>query len=192
MSNACLTNPFVFWIKQTIMKIVHKIIPAMALISGSFFSYRANAQTSSSSKIGCISLTELLSAMPEFKRADTSLARFRDTLEQEFEAMRTEYAEQARRLSSPDTAKYTPVQLDIKRQNLAELLAKIQGFDANAGQLFNQKRSILLLPIQKRAEDAIQQVSKDNGYAFVFEKDNLHVYPYSADILPLVKKKLGL
>jgi len=47
-------------------------------------------------------------------------------------------------------------------------------------------------PIQKKAEDAIQAVSRDNGYAFVFEKDNLHVYPPSTDILPLVKKKLGL
>lgn len=173
------------------MQIVHKIVPVLALICGVFFSYRANAQTSSS-KIGCISITELLNVMPEFKKADTTLARFRDTLEQQFEAMRTEYAEQAGLLSGPDTAKYTPTQLVIKRQTLSELLAKIQGFDANAGQLFNQKRSVLLLPIQKKAEDAIQQVSKDNGYAFVFEKDNLHVYPPSTDILPLVKKKLGL
>jgi outer membrane protein len=106
--------------------------------------------------------------------------------------MKAEYTQQANILSSPDTAKYTPAQLVIKRQTLSELLARIQGFDADAGQLFNQKRSALLQPIQRRAEAAIQQVSKDNGYAFVFEKDNLHVYPPSTDILPLVKKKLGL
>ncbi|MBN9382129.1 MAG: OmpH family outer membrane protein [Chitinophagaceae bacterium] len=168
-----------------------KNTPILVLITCFFFSLNSNAQTSSS-KIGCISITELLNVMPEFKKADTTLAKFRDTLEQQFEAMRTEYAEQANLLAGPDTTKYTPTQLVIKRQTLAELLAKIQGFDANAGQLFNQKRSILLLPIQKKAEDAIQQVSKDNGYAFVFEKDNLHVYPPSTDILPLVKKKLGL
>jgi len=143
-------------------------------------------------KMACISFNDLLTSMPEYKRADTSLARFRDTLEQQFEAMKTEYTEQAGRLSGPDTAKYTPPQLRIKREALSELLARIQGFETDAGQLFNQRRSALLLPIQRKAEDAIQQVSKDNGYAFVFEKDNLHVYPPSADILPLVKKKLGL
>ena len=165
---------------------------ALMLISGLvFLSPRSQAQVASS-KMGCISLTELLSAMPEFKKADTTLAKFRDTLEQKFDALKTEYTEQASFLSSPDTVKYTPAQLGIKKQTLSELLAKIQGFDADAGQLFNQKRSALLLPIQKKAENAIQQVSKDNGYAFVFEKDNLHVYPPSADILPLVKKKLGL
>jgi outer membrane protein len=173
------------------MKIIPKIIPVLALTCSLFFSRHADAQTTSS-KIGCISFTELLNIMPEFKRADTTLAKYRDTLEQEFEAMKAEYAEKAAFFSSPDTVKYTPPQIMIKKQSLTGLLAKIQGFEADAGQLFNQKRSILLLPIQKKAEDAIQQVSKDNGYAFVFEKDNLHVYPPSTDILPLVKKKLGL
>jgi len=173
------------------MNIIHKTTPILVLICSLFFSRHANGQTTSS-KIACISFTELLNIMPEFKRADTTLARFRDTLELEFDALKSEYTEKATFLSSPDTIKYTPQQLVIKKQTLAELLARIQGFDANAGQLFNQKRSALLLPIQKKAEDAIQQVSRDNGYAFVFEKDNLHVYPPSTDILPLVKKKLGL
>lgn len=148
--------------------------------------------THAQSKFGCISLTEVLNAMPEFKKADTTLAAYRTSLEQNFEAMRTEYTERATQLSSPDTAKYTLPQLTIKRQGLTELLAKIQGYEAEAGQLFNQKRSDLLAPIQKKAEDAIQQVSRDNGYAFVFEKDNLHSYPLAADLLPLVKKKLGI
>jgi outer membrane protein len=57
--------------------------------------------------------------------------------------------------------------------------------------VFN-KRQALLLPIQKKASDAIKAVSKDYGYAFILEKDVLHVFPPSEDILPLVKKRLGL
>jgi outer membrane protein len=143
-------------------------------------------------KFACISFNELLSAMPEFKKADTTLAQYRTTLQQNFEAMKNEYTEQANLLTSKDTSKFTASQLGIKRQSLNQLLAKIQGFESEAGQLFNEKRNALLQPIQKKAEDAIQQVSKDNGYAFVFEKDNLHAYPPSTDILPLVKKKLGI
>ena len=47
------------------------------------------------------------------------------------------------------------------------------------------------MPETQKAEEAIRQVSKENGYAYVFEKDNLHCYPPGDDILPLVKKKLA-
>jgi outer membrane protein len=144
------------------------------------------------SKTGCISFNELLNAMPDYKRADTALAKYRDTLELEYDAYRTEYAEQESLLKSADTAKYTGAQLRLKRSSLAEILSKIQGYEEEAGSLLNQKRQLLLLPIQKKASAAIEAVSKENGYAFILEKDALHVYPPSEDILPLVKKRLGL
>jgi outer membrane protein len=150
------------------------------------------ATTFAQNKLGCISMNELMTAMPEFKKADTTLAQYRTALEQEFESYKTQYNEQAVLLTSRDTTKFTKPQLDLKRKSLAQLLAKLQGYDEEAGQLLNQKRSSLLLPIQKKAEDAIQQVSKDNGYSFVFEKESLHAFPSSEDILPLVKKRLGL
>ena len=149
------------------------------------------AQTAAG-KMGCISMNELLNAMPEVKKADTTLAEYRVALQQQFEAYKADYSKEAVLLSSRDTAKFTRPQLDVRRQSLADLLAKLQGYDQYAGQLLDQKRTDLFLPIQKKAEDAIHQVSQDNGYAFVFEKDNLHVYPPSDDILPLVKKRLNL
>jgi len=151
-----------------------------------------SAQTPAQNKMGCISMNELLSAMPEVKKADTTLAEYRTALQEQFDAYKADYNKEFILLSSRDTAKFTKPQLVVKRQSLADLLAKLQGYDQEAGQLLEQKRSDLFLPIQKKAEDAIRQVSHDNGYAFVFEKDNLHVYPSSDDILPLVKKRLGL
>jgi outer membrane protein len=150
--------------------------------------FRANAQ----GKTAIVSISEVIDAMPETKKADSTLAQYKTQLEQQFEAYKSEYTEQANFLSSADTAKYSRPVIILKRQTLAELLGRIQGYEQEAGALFNQRRSALFVPIQKRAEDAIQQVSKENGYAFVFEKEGLHVYPPSADILPLVKKKLGL
>ena len=160
------------------------------LFTGALFSL--HTRVAAQGKTGCISMSEVIEAMPETKKADSALAKYKAELEQQFEAYQAEYSEQARFLSSADTAKYTQPQRNLKRQSLAELLGKLQGYEQEAGNLFNQKRSALLLPIQKKAEDAIQQVSKENGYAFIFEKEGLHVYPPSADILPLVKKKLGL
>jgi len=172
---------------------MQKTVLSLILIGGLLVAgFRTVAQNSTSSKMGCISFNELLTAMPEFKKADTLLEAYRVKLEEQFEAMKSEYNDQLSKLTGPDTARFTEPQRALKKQNLSELVAKIQGFDQQAGVLLNQKRSSLLEPIQRRAEDAIQAVSKDNGYAFVFEKDNLHVYPPSTDILPLVKKKLGL
>jgi len=160
------------------------------LFTGAFFSL--TTRSAAQGKTACVSISEVLDAMPETKKADSALNLFKSELEQRYVAYQSEYNEQANFLHSPDTAKYTRPQMDLKKKTLAELLSKLQGYDQEAGALFSQRRSALLMPIQKKAEDAIQQVSKENGYAFVFEKENLHVYPPSADILPLVKKKLGL
>ena len=143
-------------------------------------------------KFACISFNELVNSMPETKKADTTLAQYQAALEQQFETMKTDYTTQATELTSSDTGKFTKPQLELKRRSLAELLGKIQGFDQEAGNLLNQKRSDLFAPIQRKAEDAITQVAHDNSYAYVFEKDNLHYYPPGDDILPLVRKKLGL
>ncbi len=143
-------------------------------------------------KLACVSISEVIGAMPETRKADTTLAQYQEALQQQFDAYKAEYTQQASLLGSPDTAKFTKPQLDLKRRSLSEVLQKIQGFEQEAGTLLEQKKTALFQPIQKKAEDAIQQVSRDNGYAYVFEKEGLHVYPPSDDILPLVKKRLGL
>ncbi len=143
-------------------------------------------------KTGCISLNELLTAMPEYKKADTTMAQYQDGLQQQFEAYKAEYNEQLRVLSSADTSKFSKVQLEVKRKALGDLYTRIQGFNQEANGLIDQKRQALLLPIQKKAADAIQLVAKESGYGFIIEKEVLHAYPATEDILPLVKKKLGL
>jgi outer membrane protein len=143
-------------------------------------------------KIGYISFNELLVAMPEFKKADTTLAEYRSALAQRFEEFKEEYSVKLKEITGPDTSKLTKVQMELKKKTLSELLVKLQGYDEEAGNMLTQKRNELLLPIQKKAEDAIQQVAKDNGYAYVMEKEGLHVFPASDDVLPLVKKKLGI
>lgn len=168
---------------------MRKISVILFLIGGLL---SAGSRSAAQTKTGCISFNELLTAMPEFKKADTLLARYKDTLEERFDAYKTEYDEQASLLSSRDTTKFSTAQLVIKRQSLAEILSRLQGFNQEATTLLEQKKQLLLFPIQKKASDAIQAVSKEYGYAFVLEKDVLHVYPPSEDILPLVKKRLGI
>jgi outer membrane protein len=166
-----------------------KIVTIVLVVVGMLV---ANSQTQAQTKIGYISLNELIVAMPEYKKADTSMMDYQTALNQNFEDMKKEFTEQDSLLGSKDTVKYTKAQLELKRKNLGEMYLKLQGWQQQAQQLYQQKQQELLSPIQKKAQDVIQNVAKENGYTFVLAKEALLYYPSAEDLMPLAKKKLGL
>jgi len=166
-----------------------KIVTIVLVVAGlTVASNQSHAQT----KFGFISLSELIASMPEAKKADSNLQDYSAALNQNFEEQKREFNEQDSLLSSKDTVKYTKAQLTVKRQNLAELYVKLQGYQQQASQLYQQHQQELVAPIQKKALEATQSVAKENGYTYVFLKDALLVSPPAEDLLPLVKKKLGI
>jgi outer membrane protein len=167
-----------------------KIVTVAAVVAGLVFGM--GNHVFAQAKIGYISLNEVITAMPEFKKADSSLAEFRAALAQNFEDQKREFNEQDSLLTSKDTAKYTKAQLEIKRKNLGEFYVKLQGYEQQAGQQFQQKQQELVAPIQKKAVEAVQAVAKENGYTYVFTRDALLAYPPADDLSALVRKKLGI
>jgi outer membrane protein len=176
---------------RTFKKIRHMAKTILSLLFAAFL-LCTGVPTYAQNKFACISLNELINAMPETKKADTALVQYQAALQQEFDDMKSDYTTQATELSSRDTVKFTIGQLEVKRQDLADLLKKIQGFDQEASNLLSQKRSDLFAPIQRKAMDAINQVAQADKYTYVFQKESLQVFPPSTDILPQVEKKLGL
>ena len=152
----------------------------------------AGNSTQAQMKVGYISLQELIPTMPEYKKADTALNEYQNALGQNFEDMRREFSEKDSLLNSKDSLKYTAAQKEIKKREVTELYQKLQGWQQQAQQLYQQKQQDLISPIQKKAVDAIQQVAKENGYTYVLNKETLLVSPPAEDLLPLVKKKLGI
>lgn len=149
-----------------------------------------NAQTT---KIGAINLAEVIPYMPEYKKADTAMNEFQTALQQQYQDMVNEYQSQSAELSGKDSVKYNAAQLEVKRRQLNDLLTKLQAWNQTAQQMSQQKNDELMAPIKKKALDAVNAVAKENGYSWVISKDEkLLVSPASDDILPLVKKKLGL
>lgn len=151
-----------------------------------------NSNVNAQTKIGYVSLAEFLPAMPEYKKADTSLQDYRTALAQNFDDMKKELDEQENLLNSKDTAKYTKAQLELKRKAYGELYIKVSGYQQQAQEQFQQKQQELIAPVQKKALEAIQNVAKENGYTYVLQKEALYAYPLADDLLPLVKKKLGI
>jgi outer membrane protein len=166
-----------------------KLVTLCLLAVGLMAASHVNAQT----KIGYISIQELIVAMPEFKKADTALAEYQNALNQQYGDMVQEFNEKDSLLSSKDTVKYTKAQLEVKRRDLGQLYLKLQGWNQQAQQLYQQKEQELLQPVQKKAMDAIQAVAKESGFTYVFSREALVVPPpTSDDLLPLVKKRLGV
>lgn len=166
-------------------KIVAIVVMVMGLVA-------AADQTKAQAKFGYISSDEVIRSMPELKKVDTSLNDFQNALGQQFEDMKREYLEQDSVLNSKDTLKYTKAQLELKRKNIGEIYLKLQGWNNQAQQLLQQKQQELITPLQKKATDAIQAVAKEGGYSYVFIKEAVLVSPPADDLLPLVKKKLGI
>src|SRR5579863_9129094 len=134
----------------------------VSVIAVAFVAILATNQVHAQTKIGYINLGELISVMPESKKADTAFNEFRNSLQQQLLEYQNEYYEQDSILKSKDTAKFTRPQLEVKRRNLLDLQIKLQGFNDQAQQQMQQKQQELLAPIQKKAIDAIQAVAKES------------------------------
>jgi len=72
---------------------------------------------------------------------------------------------------------------------------KIEQYRYDAQARAQQKQEEILSPIIDKAKSAIQTTAKENGYTYIFDT-SVGVLLYwpetSDDILPLVKKKLGI
>jgi outer membrane protein len=81
-----------------------------------------------------------------------------------------------------------------KERELQDMGARIQEFQENAEKKLQDRQQEVLKPIIDRAKKAIEDVAKENGYTYIFDTSvgALLYQQDSEDILPLVKKKLGL
>jgi outer membrane protein len=93
-------------------------------------------------------------------------------------------------------AQMTKLNRDTKMQEIQSLQERIEAYQQSASTDLQQKQEQLLTPIIERAEKAIQEVCVEEGYAYILDssksKNVILAINSSNDILPLVKKKIGL
>ena len=107
-------------------------------------------------------------------------------MQEELQNKYTDYQERKAQLSE--------LLRSTKEQEIRDLDQRIQTYQQSAQQRLQDKEKELLQPIIDRAKQAISDVAKENGYTYVFDTSAgaLLYQQDSDDILPLVKKKLGL
>lgn len=145
-------------------------------------------------KFGHINSNELLSVMPERDSARIELQSYSQMLQQEMEAMQTEYQNKVNTYLEKQEA-YSDLVKQSKETEIQEMQRRVQEFQATAQQDYQQKEAEIFQPIMDKARAAIEKVAKANGFTYVFDLGAggvLYFSEKSIDILPLVKKELGI
>jgi outer membrane protein len=157
----------------------------LSLVAFTFLS--ASAQN----KIGFISQEDLINSMPEADKVNAALQDYQASLVQQGQDYNSELQEKDS-IFIRDSAKLSPAAKELRRNDLIALYQKVQGWQQTMQQMINDKEQALLVPIRQKAMQAIRDVAKENGYAYVFEQQAVIISPQGDDLLPLVKKKLGI
>lgn len=151
----------------------------------------AAGEVKAQSKIGYISSQELVSVMPETRKADSALQDLKNALIQSATDKQNAFYAAVEKYNK-DSLTYTAAVKAVKKTELTKMGQDLSGEEERIQQQLQQKQQELLGPINKKAYDAVQTVAKENGYGYVFEKEALLVAPPGDDILPLVAKKLNI
>ena len=162
-----------------------KLIVAGVMALGIF---NASAQNT---KIGYISLDELIGVMPEAEKADGELKEYQASLAQQGQDMMKEFGDKDS-LFVKDSAKLSPSMREIKRNELIALYQKVQGWNQQAQDMYQQKAQEKIAPLREKALATIKEVAKENGYAYILDATTVIVGPPGEDLIGLVKKKMGI
>lgn len=145
------------------------------------------------SKIGHVNSQQLIGMMPEAKLAQDSLEMYAKSLRAQFEKMDAELQQMAKEYQE-GAEQMADI---VKEAKLNEYAAKQKGltdFQTKANQAIAKREQELFAPIANKAMEAIKKVAKANGYNYILDQaqGNLLYDSESDNILPLVKKELGL
>ncbi len=144
-------------------------------------------------KIGHINSNELLSAMPERTKIQKDLETYATDLRTTLETMRKEYEVKIKDFQGKQDV-MTEVIKNSKIKEITDLEKRITDFQQTAEADLQKKEEELLQPVIDKAKEAINTVAKEGAYTYVLDS-SVGVVLYSVegdDILPAVKKKLGL
>ena len=164
------------------------LILSVLLISG------VNMMAQGNMKFGHIDSQELIMLMPETDSANVKFEKFVTDLNDALEGMQVEYRNKLNEYNQ-NMDKWTEAVRKTKEGGINDLLNRIRNFESQSQQDVQQKRAQLFQPISEKALKAIETVGKENNFTYIFDLATSAVV-YKAentiDVLPLVKKKLGI
>ena len=151
---------------------------------------------SAQKKYGHLNYGNLLEQVPELKSGDKQLATYRDQLIKQGQARAEKWKKDVETFQHKQQAgELTGLQIKQGQERLAKEQQAIAALEQEVIQKVTKKREQILKPILDKVDAAIKAVGKENGYSMIFDTSVFN-FVLSAedadDVMPLVKKKLGI
>ena len=173
-----------------------KLFVAVACLMA--ISFVSHAQSATPLKIGYTNVEYILALMPESKRIESELKTHSTQLESQLQNMVKDFEAKGEAYQK-GASTMTDVVRAAKEKELMSSRSAIEEFQKNAEVSLQKKQQTLLEPAYKKLQQAIDEVSKESGYTYVFNSDAgygtnailLHA-PEDGNISDLVLKKMGI
>ena len=152
-----------------------------------------NAMAQKTIKLGHINSTDLMQIMPGKDSVQNVLQAEVTEIENTMKAMENEFTQRLNEFQEKQS-QWSDLIKQTKQREIQDMQTRAQEFQQNAQEKLQIRQEELLKPIIDRAKKAIEEVAKENGYTYVFDSGvgALLYQQDSDDLMPLVKKKLGL
>ena len=148
-------------------------------------------------KFGHINAQEIVSAMPEFAKAQSDIEALDKQLTSELQRTQEEFNKKYQEFQQAIAKDSLPANIAERRQKeLQDMLQSQEQFQQEAQQQLQQAQADAMAPIYKKLDDAIKAVGAAEGVIYIFDLARTPVAyvneSQSINLTPKVKTQLGI
>jgi outer membrane protein len=145
-------------------------------------------------KFGHINTEDVLTSMSERDSAAAQLEKFGKGLQDQLEGMKVEVNKKIE-IYLKEKATAGDLVNKTREEEISQMQQRIQQFQNSAQEEYQSKQQELMQPVLDKLQKAISDVGKENGFIYIFIKND-NVIPFmsseSEDVTLKVKQKLGI
>ena len=144
-------------------------------------------------RFGYFSFEQVFHTMPGYAIAKHNMDELRGKYDEETKRVETEFNSKYEEFLDGQRS-YAKSILEKRQAELRELMEKNIAFKAEAARLLKKAEKEAYAPLKAKVNEALQQIGKENGFAFILNTDN-NATPYlsaemGVDITEALKEKI--
>mgnify|MGYP002596581931 FL=1 len=148
-------------------------------------------------KFGHINAQEIVSAMPEFAKAQSDIEALDKQLTSELQRTQEEFNKKYQEFQQAMAKDSLPANIAERRQKeLQDMMQRQEQFQQDAQQQMQKAQTDAMAPIYKKLDDAIKAVGAAEGVIYIFDLARTPVAyvneSQSINLTPKVKTQLGI
>ena len=179
--------------KQILLSFVFMLVSLIASAQQSAHAQVAETPQGKSLYFGYFSYEEVLHTMPGYAIAKHNMDELRGKYDEETKRVETEFNSKYEEFLDGQRS-YAKSILEKRQAELRELMEKNIAFKAEAARLLKKAEEEAYAPLKAKMNAALQQIGKENGFAFILNTDN-NATPYlsaemGVDITEALKEKI--